>query len=116
MRAAHHYADHDLVALAEDVVDGDVRVGERGDDAGEQPATLALPVIVPTVPPYHCMSGVRKLAASPPLWSLMTSRPSASNSADTPYSADRSRPDTTPAKASRHHPDHGPGLQGLAGG
>src|SRR5580692_9502129 len=36
-------------------------------------ATLALPETVPTVPPYHCVSGVRKLAASPPLCSLTTS-------------------------------------------
>jgi len=40
LRAAHHYADHDLVALAEDVVDGDVRVGERGDHASEQPGDV----------------------------------------------------------------------------
>src|ERR1700757_42609 len=40
LRAADHDAHHDLVALAEDVVDGDVRVGERGDDAGEQPGDV----------------------------------------------------------------------------
>src|ERR1700746_566451 len=44
LRAAEphaHDAHHDLVALAEDVVDGDVRVGERGDDAGEQPGDVS---------------------------------------------------------------------------
>jgi hypothetical protein len=41
LRAAHHHAHHDLVALAEDVVDGGVRVGERGDDAGEQPGDVS---------------------------------------------------------------------------
>src|SRR5579864_2132548 len=40
LRAAHHHAHHDLVALAEDVVDGDVRVGERGDNPGEQPGDV----------------------------------------------------------------------------
>src|SRR5579862_9994790 len=38
--AAHDYAHHDLVALAEDVVDGDVGVGERSDHAGEQPGDV----------------------------------------------------------------------------
>src|SRR5580693_6673250 len=38
--AAHDHAHHDLIALAEDVVDGDVRVGERGDHAGEQPGDV----------------------------------------------------------------------------
>src|SRR6202042_3344956 len=40
LRAAHDHAHHDLVALAEDVVDGDVRVGKRGDHAGEQPGDV----------------------------------------------------------------------------
>src|SRR5689334_1683999 len=38
--AAHDHADHDLVALGEDVIDGDVRVGERGDHTGEQPGNV----------------------------------------------------------------------------
>jgi hypothetical protein len=45
-------------------------------------------------------------------WAVVAGGWVASNSADTAYSADRSRPDTTPAKASRHHPDHGPGYRG----
>src|SRR6476646_6407754 len=40
LRAAHDHAHHDLVTLAEDVIDGDVRVGERGDHAGEKPGDV----------------------------------------------------------------------------
>src|ERR1700722_2929793 len=40
LRAAHDHAHHDLVALGEDVIDGDVRVGERGDHASEQPCDV----------------------------------------------------------------------------
>src|SRR5690348_11822720 len=40
LRTAHDHAHHDLVALTEDVIDGDVRVGECGDHAGEQPGDV----------------------------------------------------------------------------
>src|SRR5207237_284811 len=38
--AAHDHAHHNLVALAEDVVNRDVRIGEGGDHAGEQPGDV----------------------------------------------------------------------------
>src|SRR5260370_4294295 len=40
LRAAYDHAHHDLGALAADVICGDVRVGERGDHAGEQPGDV----------------------------------------------------------------------------
>src|SRR5580704_1949394 len=47
--------------------------GNATTTPANSPATLARPETVPTVPPYHCVSGVRKLAAAPPLCSLTTS-------------------------------------------
>src|SRR5579871_910329 len=40
LRATHDDAHHDLVALAEDVLDGRVRVGQGGHHAGEQPGDV----------------------------------------------------------------------------
>src|SRR6202035_1975560 len=43
LRAGHDQADHDLVALAEDVLHGGVQVGYRGHHGGHQAGDVVAP-------------------------------------------------------------------------